>query len=118
MGKYLTSYSDSHELVKLKKGLLLVEEVIRTYSIGVISHVGFSCALAISKAEELKLHVSPFCPAHHFFVKLIEALHGLYEGKKVSEEARQHLDAINGYFALERHSLIRRQTSSTQPSGV
>lgn len=105
MEGHLTIHSSPNDLLRLKKSLQLIQEVVRSYEVGLYDHVGFSCALAISKAEELKNVVSRFCPVYPAFSKLISALKGLHERHEGREDAVQSLEKINSYFALHRFEL-------------
>lgn len=106
---YVTHRSASNEFVRLKKSLQFIEEVVKSYETGAFAHLGFSCALAISKAEEWRDRVSPFCPASVLLADLADALRALYEGKETWREARKYLKGIHDYFGLSRYSLVRRE---------
>lgn len=106
---YVTQRSASDELLRLKKSLQFIEEVVRSYETGAFRHLGFSCALAISKAEEWRDRVSPFCPASVLLADLACVLRALYAGKKVWKEVRQYVKRIYDYFGLGRYRLVRRE---------
>ena len=106
MRKYLTHHSAPGELIRLKKSIQFIQEIIQSYETKAFAHLGFSCALAISKAEELKDHVSPFCPGYPMFEKLIDGLKQIYEGHDVSGEVKQYLEGIRAYFDLDKYLLI------------
>ena len=115
MKKHLNHHSAADELVRLKKSLQFIREVVDSYGAGLFDHIGFSCALAISKAEELREHISPFCPARHFFDDLIRALKRLYyEDRAAYREAKCQLDKISTYFNLDRYFLTRRPQNSLE----
>ena len=96
------------ELLRLKKALQFIRQVIQDYARNPHYHLGFSLALATSKAEELSFLVEPFCPAKNAFQKLVEAMKVMsLEPSKVSE-AERCLDQIFSCFELEHLSLIRR----------
>ena len=104
----LTNHSHPNDLLRLKKSLQLIQEVVRSYEVGLYDHVGFSCAIAISKAEELENIVSRFCPVYPAFGQLILALKGLHEERTGGPEAVQAIEKINSYFGLDRYELIPR----------
>ena len=109
MKQYLNHHSPPDELIRLKKSLQFIREVVDSYGAGLFDHIGFSCALAISKAEELRDYVSPFCPAHNVFQSLIRTLKRLYyDDRRAYIEAERQLDAISAYFNLNRYFLVRR----------
>ena len=117
MKNRLTNRSAANELVKLKKSVQFIQEVVQSYAEALFDHVGFSCALAISKAEELRERVSPFCPAYVMFGDLIEALKELYSGNHVvCKRAEDQLAAINKYFNLDQYVLIRRKEDQSEPA--
>ncbi len=105
----LTIYSNPNDLLRLKKSLQFIQEVVRSYEVGLYDHVGFSCAIAVSKAEELKNAVSRFCPVYPVFGKLISALQGLHDQHQGREEAAQSIEKINSYFGLDRYELAPKQ---------
>ena len=74
MKEYLTNRSDADELIRLKKSVQFIYEIVQSYSAGLFDHIGFSCAIAMAKAEELRDQVSPFCPAYQFLGNLIQVL--------------------------------------------
>ena len=108
MKQCLTSYSEPDQLLRLKKSLQFIQEVVRPYALESCGPIGFSCALAISRAEELRDQVSQFCPAYQSLDELVEVLKQLYKGDSVYSEAQRHLEAISAYFNLERYALVRR----------
>ena len=112
MKRNLTSYSEPDQLLRFKKSLQFIHEVIRSYESGLCDHVGFSCALAISKAEELKDQVSRFCPAYRSLDGLIGTLKQLYSGDSAYTEANRYLKAISAYFDLEKYVLVPRVKNS------
>ncbi len=109
----LTIHSSLNDLLRLKKSLQFIREVVRSYEIGLYDHVGFSCAIAISKAEELEDCVSRFCPVYSSFGELVRFLKGLYEERTGSREAVQLIEKISAYFDLARYELIPRQASQS-----
>ncbi len=116
MKEYLTIYSAADELVRLKKAIQFIYEIVQSYEVESFDHVGFSCALALSKAEELKDRISPFCPAYGYIENLIETLKQLYSGDRtVCQRAEERLVAISSYFNLHQHSLIRHIDSNKEP---
>ncbi len=106
----LTNHSNADELLRLKKAVMFIREVVRSYEIGLYDHVGFSCALAISKAEELKGRVARFCPVISSFDLLIEGLNDLSQGKKTVNQTSEALDEISAYFKLDRYSLVPKHS--------
>lgn len=109
---YLTRHSNPDELLRLKKSLQFIHEVIRSHEPGLYNHVGFSCAIAFSKAEELKDQISPFCPAYASLGRLIEALRRLSVDPSALAEAKCHLEAIGTYFGLEKYALVPRNKNT------
>ena len=109
MKKYLTDRSMPGELIRFKKPLEFIWEVVRSYQAGVMDHIGFSCAIATSKAEELKNLVSPFSPAFKQFEQLTQGLKCLYCGdRSVACELERVIEEIEAYFKLDQYSLVRR----------
>ena len=108
MKQCLTSYSEPDQLLRLKKSLQFIQEVVHSYALGLCEPIGFSCALAISRAEELRDQVSQFCPAYRSLDNLVEVLKQFYEGDSPYLDAQRHLEAISAYFNLERYALVRR----------
>ena len=108
MKQHLTRYSEPDELLRVKKSLQFIYEVVKSYEERLYDHVGFSCAIAISKAEELKDQVSKFCPAHSSLKDLIEALRQLDGGESARAEAKRRLEVISVYFGLEKYTLVSR----------
>ena len=102
----LTIHSSPNDLLRLKKSLQLIQEVVRSYEIGLYDHIGFSCALAISKAEELQGAVSRFCPVYAAFGRLIEVLKELHHERKGGTEAKELIEKIKLYFELDRYELV------------
>ena len=102
--------------MRLKKSLRFIQEVIRSYETGVFSHVGFSCALAISKAEELRDQISPSSKAWQLFGELAETLHELYEGRDVFRRVQEYLNTIRDYFKLDRYSIIPHDKTRLESS--
>lgn len=117
MKEYLTNRSTADDLIRLKKSIQFICEVVQSYTLGLYDHVGFSCAIAISKAEELRDRVSPFCPAREIFNRLIGTLKQLSSGDcTVCGHAEEHLSAIGHYFNLHQYSLTRRIASNEEPT--
>src|SRR3989338_1477389 len=112
MKQFLTHHSGPDQLLRFKKSIQFIQEVVRSYGSGLYDHIGFSCALAISRAEELRDQVSQFCPAYQSLDELVEVLKQLYKGDSVYSEAERHLEAISAYFNLERYALVRRAIPS------
>lgn len=102
----LTIHSNPNDLLRLKKSLQFIQEVVRSYDMGLYDHIGFSCALAISKAEELEIAVSRFCPVYSAFGRLIEVLKELHEQHKGGAEAKELIEKIKLYFELDRYELV------------
>ena len=117
MKEYLTNRSPADELVRLKKSVQFIYEIVRSYANGPFDHVGLSCALAISKAEELKGRVSPFCPAYEILNNLIQTLKQLYSGdRETCQRAEAYLAAISNYFNLPQNSSPRRMRPDDKSS--
>ena len=108
MRKYLTDRLDPSQLVRLKKSIQWIRHVVDSYQTGSFDHVGFSCAIAVSKAEELKNYVSPFSPAHPLFQNLIQALGEISKDGSASARAEDSLNAIHAYFDLGHLSFTQR----------
>ena len=105
----LTNYSTPNELLRLKKALAFIREVLRSYELGLHDHVGFSCALAISKAQELQSQVAEFSCSSPMFETLVEGLNELYQGRSQAiRKVSDALDDIHAHFELERYSLVSR----------
>ncbi|GEM_PF-4452607 len=111
MEEKLNIHSNPNDLIRLKKSLQFIREIVRSYEIGLYDHIGFSCVIAISKAEELRNEVSHFCPAYPAFGQLIEALKNLSEKREGIETAIEALEKIHSYFGLDRYSLIPKPGS-------
>lgn len=109
MKENLTVHSSPNDLLRLKKSLQLIQEAVRSYEVGLYDHIGFSCALAISKAEELQNTISRFCPVYPVFGLLISALKELHETRRGGREAVQSIEKINSHFSLDRYELVPKQ---------
>jgi hypothetical protein len=108
MNQYLSKRSEAVDLLRLKKALYFIRLVVSDYGTGIYDHLGFSHALATSKAEELREQVDPFCPVEGAFGGLVEAMKKLVEDSSAFIEAERCLDEISGYFELERFAMLRR----------
>lgn len=96
------------ELARLKKTLLFIRNVITDYQANSYDHVGFSHALALSKAEELEVRVEPYCPAYSAFQGLTRSMKQFFSDRSAISEAEQYLDAIFKAFELERVLFVKR----------
>lgn len=99
----LNHYSKPEELLRVKKTLQFIYEVVRSYRMGLHEHVGFSCAMAISKAEEMLSQISNVCPAYSCVEELIKSLNDLYLSQVGQDRAFEALDKIHSYFHFERY---------------
>ncbi len=109
MEKNLSVHSNMNDLLRLKKSLQFIREVARSYEIGLYDHVGFSCALAISRAEELRGDISHFCPVYSAFGELVVHLKQLYDQQVGGREIVHSIEKIISYFGLDRYELIPKQ---------
>ena len=108
MTNHLSHDTTVAELLRLKKALQFIRQVVRDYGSNTFNHLGFSHALAASKAEELRDQIEPFCPAHKAFQELVKAMHMLPTDPQSASSAERCLDEIAAYFALDTIVLIRR----------
>ncbi len=115
MEKKLTIHSDINDLLRLKKALQFIGEVVRSYEIDLHDHVGLSCVIAISKAEELKSQVSRFCPVYSAFEELAALLKHLCDMRTGSREAQKSIEKISSYFTLDRYELIPKPIAPQKP---
>ena len=105
----LTKNSSPDELLRLKKTVRSIGDLLRALSHTSYDHLGFSYALAVAKAEELKDQVSPFCPAQTAIQDLIQALKMFSSHPTTAREmAERSLESIDRYFDLGRYLLLKR----------
>ncbi len=105
---HLTNYSKPEDLIRLKKSLQFIEEVVKSYEAGLFQHVGLSSAIAISKAEDLRGQISQYCRAYPLLSDLIEVLNNMALHGQANKRAAELLQKISDYFQLERYSLNPR----------
>ena len=107
MNGSINEFSSSDELARLRKSLDFIRDVVRSYHGNSWEHIGFSCALAAARAEEMKARLSQFCGVRVHFDQLVDSLKLLgREGKKASLEAERHLEAIYRDLKLDQYSFV------------
>lgn len=84
----------------------MIRKLLLSYQDGFYDHVGFSCAVAAAKAEEIKGQVSKSCPVYPLFEDLTDVLKKLYEKREKADEAIEIVDRIASYFDLKRFHLV------------
>ena len=96
------------ELARLKKALLFIRNVVSDYRVNAFEHISFSHALAVSKAEELKKSVEPYCPVYNAFQGLTHSIKRLPLDGAAALEAEHFLNVIYASFELERVIFLKR----------
>ena len=107
--KYLTPSSEPEELIRLKKSLEFIREVLRTYELGLFDHLGLSHALALSKAEEWQDRIARSSPAYSLWDTLVQGLKILTLEPAAPKKVTQALQAIWSHFDFDRYQFVSRE---------
>ena len=96
-------------LIRLKKAIQFIHEVVEDYNKRPIHHLNFALMLAISKAEELCDQVDPFCRTYPSFKELAEVIRDVPNSHEAREAVEKCIAEIRRYFDLE-HVVLKPKT--------